>query len=261
MADNTIIGPVPLSWNTAPQIGPNPLSYSGTGTTGVVPSSGTPVVGPSPLADLTANPTGGTEIDPMTGLVPMTGFASRYTPALADQAYENPWYILPDVFPGMATSSPMFQALRDLGFDPLTLFNIMAGSQQTIDQGAGDYINWLQNLYQQQATPGGATLDATSLIQTLFGQDALGADSKNSLGQILGAGDMGTQIRTLFNMAREISNGAMNPLAARGYQSALAQAGDRYGNAQMKADATDDGNASMSPTEWMRKNTPWLTGM
>jgi hypothetical protein len=233
--------------------------------TGMPITANTTAAVPAPAP---ANP-----LDPNAGMAPMTGFASRYTPVMADQAYENPWYVLPDVFPGMKTSNPMFQALRDLGFDPLTLYNIMAGSQQEIDQGAGSYINWLENLYKNQATPGGQTLDATSLIRTLFGQEmptapTVGASGEvtsegvpgNSLSNILGAGDMSTQVRTLFNMLREVSNGAMNPLAARGYQSAVAQAGDSYGNAQMKAASNEDGTASMSPTDWMKANTPWLTG-
>ena len=194
--------------------------------------------------------------DPNAGLAALTGFASRYTPAMADQAYENPWYILPDVFPGMSESSPLYQALRDIGADPLTLFNILMGSQQKIDQGAGDFINWLANLYEGMGTPGGATINAGDLISTIFGQEAVGADAQSSLGQILGAGDQSVQVRTLFNMLRDVSNAAMNPLAARGYQSAIAQAGDRYGNQQMKADA----ESTMSPSVWIANNMPWLAG-
>ena len=244
-----------------------PIGYT-EGGTNVIGSDGTPfggaanpaVAAPGTIAsglDPLASSAG---IDPNTGLAPMTGFASRYTPAMADQAYENPWYVLPDVFPGMKTSSPMYQALRDPGGDLLTLFNILAGSGQKIDQGAGTFINWLENIYKQQATPGGKDFDAAGMISTLFGQDKMGAESDNTLGQILGAGDMGTQVRTLFNMLREVSNVGMNPLAARGYQSAVAQAGDMYGNAQMKADATEDGGASMSPNAWIAKNLPWLAG-
>jgi hypothetical protein len=48
----------------------------------------------------------------------------------------------------------------------------------------------------------------------------------------------------------------MNPLAGRGYQAAIAQAGDRYGNAMMKSDA----DATMNPAEWIAQNAPWLAG-
>ena len=197
--------------------------------------------------------------DPMAtggGLAPLTGFASRYSPALASQAYENPWYILPDVFPGMSTSSPGYQALRDFGGDPLTLFNIIAGSQNKIDQGASPFINWLETIYKGMGTPGGQSFDAGALIKMLFGQTKFGADSENTLGQILGAGDMGTQVRTLFNMLRDVSNVGMNPLAARGYQSAIAQAGDRYGNAQMQSGVEETQN----PSQWIAENLPWLSG-
>lgn len=241
---------------TAVDQGPNPPQVTGTGTVAIDPATGQPVdpvtgapaTGVIPGAESTA--------DPNAGLAPLTGFAERYTPAMAGQAYENPWYILPDVFPGMSESSPLYQALRDLGADPLTLFTILMGSQQKIDQGAGDFINWLANLYGGMGTPGGATVDAGSLISTIFGQEKVGADATSSLGQVLGAGDMGTQVRTLFNMLRDVSNIGMNPLAARGYQAAIAQAGDRYGNQQMKAGAED----TMSPSVWIANNMPWLAG-
>jgi hypothetical protein len=242
---------------------PNAIVTPGGGS-GVVDERTGQVVPQSPLAssnvptfsNLSTPSESANPLDAGAGLSPMTGFASRYTPAMADQAYENPWYILPDVFPGMETSSPMFQALRDLGADPLTLFNIMAGSQQKIDQGASPFINWLENMYRQQGTRGGQDFDARELIGTIFGQKEFGADSKNTLGQILGAGDMSTQVRTLFNMLRDVSGAGMNPLAGRGYQAAIAQAGDRYGNAMMKSDA----DATMNPAEWIAQNAPWLAG-
>jgi hypothetical protein len=204
-----------------------------------------------------------TPTPPMTtagGMAPLTGFAGQYTPAMANQAYENPWYVLPDVFPGMSTSSPIYQALRDFGADPLTLFNIIAGSQNKIDQGASPYINWLNDMYSSMGTKGGQGFDANQLIQMLFGQTKFGAESGNTLGQILGAGDMGTQVRTLFNMLRDVSNAGMNPLAARGYQAAVAQAGDKYGNAMMKTDATEAGSAALNPSAWIAENLPWLAG-
>ncbi len=173
---------------------------------------------------------------------------------MMEQAYENPWYILNDVFQGIGTSSPMYQALRDLGGDPLTLYNISQGGQKKIDGGAGDFINWLANTYQQQGTTGGRDFDAREMLGTLFSQQNFGADAQNTLGQILGAGDMSNQVRTLYNMARDVSNVGMNPLAARGYQSALAQAGDRYGAAQMQTGAAD----SMNPAEWIAQNMPYL---
>jgi hypothetical protein len=231
-----------LQSSTVNATNPNPYAPNEMPTATGTPT--TPASGPQSDADTGA------------GMDPFTGFASRYTPAMATAAYENPWYILPDVFPGMGQAAPLYQALRDLGGDPLTLFNIIMGSQQKIDQGAGDFINWLAQMYEGMGTPGGAAFSAPDLISQLFGQTKFGADSENTLGQILGAGDMSTQVRTLFNMLRDVSNVGMNPLAARGYQAAIAQAGDRYGNEQMKAEA----DSSMNPTEWISKNMPWLAG-
>jgi hypothetical protein len=181
-------------------------------------------------------------------------FASKYTPAMLDQIYENPWYVLQDVYSGIKETSPLYQALRDMGADPLTLFNMTKGATGMNTGGASDFANWLNETYQGQGQVGGNRFSAQQLLGSLFGQDKFGADSKNTLGQILGAGDMSTQIRTLYNMAKDASNVSLNPLAARGYQSALAQAGDRYGDAMMKAGASE----TMNPSEWMRQNAPWL---
>jgi hypothetical protein len=181
-------------------------------------------------------------------------FASKYTPAMLDQIYENPWYVLQDVYSGIKETSPLYQALRDMGADPLTLFNMTKGATGMNTGGASDFANWLNETYKGQGQVGGSRFSAQQLLGSLFGQDKFGADSKNTLGQILGAGDMSTQIRTLYNMAKDASNVSLNPLAARGYQSALAQAGDRYGDAMMKAGASE----TMNPSEWMRQNAPWL---
>lgn len=195
------------------------------------------------------------------GTNPLTGFASRYSPAMGQQAYQNPWYILQDVFNGINPSSPGYQALRDFGADPLTLYNVMHGSvasagQQGAESGPQDFINFMADLYSNLGTPGGRGFSSQELLNRVFGTDKFGADSKTQLGQILGAGDMSTQISTLFNILRDISNVGMNPLAARGYQASIAQAGDRYGNAMMKAPA----DQTVNPVEYFRQNLPWLTG-
>ena len=211
--------------------------------------------GPAPTAASATAP-GPTAPATGTGATP-TDFASQYTPAMMDQIYENPWYIINDVFSGAKGTSPLYQALRDIGADPLSLFNIIKGSQDgTKPGGAADFTNWLAGTYKEQGTAGGQRFNAQDLLGKLFGQQKFGAESKNTLGQILGAGDMSTQVRTLYNLARDASNIGMNPLAARGYQSALAQAGDRYGEAALSSGGTDP---IKNPSAWIAENMPWLT--
>lgn len=194
------------------------------------------------------------------GTRPLTGFASRYTPTGATQAFENPWYILRDVFPGMQVNSPGYQALRDFGADPLVLYNIMQGASQSIeDQGGGDFINFMAELYKNLGSVGGRGFSALELLNNVFGaagQTSEEGVGKTTLAQILGAGDQSTQIRTLFNLLRDVSNASMNPLAASAYQAAVAQAGDVYGNRMMQTDAAD----TVGPAAWMAQNMPWLTG-
>jgi hypothetical protein len=232
------------------------LSPTGTPTIG---TENTPPGQQVPLSS-TPTPTGtptDTPTDPNAGMENRTGFASRYTPYGATLAYENPWYILPEVFPGMrgGTANPFFQGLRDLPFDPLALYTIAQSSQPGAAVGASPYINWLEQMYRQQLTPGGAGPDAKSLIRTVFGQGAPGEEgANNTLQAMLAAGGPSEQIRVLFNLLRDASAAGMNPLEARAYQSAVSQAGDRYGSAMMKADET----GVMGPTEWIRENAPWL---
>jgi hypothetical protein len=218
-------------------------------------TAATPQTGTTPLS--------GTPGDMSQGLGDFTGWAANqgFTPGALSNIYENPWFLLSSVFPGLAgrESTPLYQSLRDFGADPLALYNIMMGSQGILDQGEGvaagnDFANFLANLYKELGTPGGKGISAGSLIRSIFGEGGTG--DKTSLGQILGTGDQGTQVRTLFNLLRDASNAGMNPLAARGYQGAVARAGDQYGASQLRAGE----NTSQSFQEWANENAPWLTG-
>lgn len=190
-----------------------------------------------------------------SGTSPYTGFAGSqgYAPgALMDMIYSNPWYILPDVFQGIDMTSPGYQYLRDFGGDPLGLYNILAGSDRTLGDGDdNNFVNFMAELYRNLGTPGGSGFNAKDMISRIFN-----ADKDNStLGSILSMGNGSQQVRTLFNMLRDVSNVGMNPLAASGYQSAVARAGDRYGNQALKTEAGD----LQGPREWIKQNMPWLT--
>lgn len=190
----------------------------------------------------------------LPGLSPTRGFAARYTPSQLTNVYQSPWTILPDVFRGIQTSSPGYQAMRDLGGDPLALYNVIKGSQGQLGGGAADFTNFMADLYKGMGTPGGKGFNARDMVNAIFNTTKTGADATSSLGQILGAGDMSQQVRTLFNLLRDVAGVGMNPLAASGYQSALAQAGDRYTNAQMSLPAGQTSTA----VDWIRQNMPTL---
>jgi hypothetical protein len=158
----------------------------------------------------------------------MTGWAAgqNYNPTALNAIYESPWTILKDVFgSGMSDVGPGYNSLRDIGADPLTLYNIMVGGDKNFagstENPQGNYANWLANLYNQMGTTGGRGFSMGELSDQIFNPGA-----NSSLKQILTQGDASMQMRTLFNMLREASNVGMNPLAARGYQGALARAGD-----------------------------------
>lgn len=201
--------------------------------------------------------------DVASGTAPMTGFASQYTPAQAGIFYQSPWALLNSVFPGINPTTPGYQALRDFGADPLTLHTIMAGSNRAIPQdSAGDFINFLNELYSNLGSVGGQALSASELLNTIFTAAGRPADPEgqgmSSLQNVLLAGDQGQQVRTLFNMLRDVSNATMNPLAATGYQAALARAGDVYQNQIAQANAGSAADQTFG--QWLSQNAPSLAG-
>jgi hypothetical protein len=231
---------------------PPPKTTTPTTTTPkpTTPTTTTPTTTtPTTTVPTTTTPTG--------GMTSPQGFAARYTPAMMNQVYENPWSILPDVYEGMSMSSPMYQALRDMGADPLTLFNVTKGAQGINTAGGPEFINWLADMYGERGKVGGKNFDVKDMVNQIFGQTKFGADAPNSLGQILGAGDMSTQVRTLFNLLKDVSNVSMNPLSAKAYQSAMQQAGDQYQSEMLKTPAGEAG--PVNPSEWIKQHFPDLT--
>ena len=184
------------------------------------------------------------------GTNPLSGFASRYNPNQLENIWSAPWTILPDVFQGMNMAGPGYQGLRDLGADPLTLYNLMAGQKHDLSSGGtGGYANWLADLYKSLGSVGGRQFSAKELLQSLFNPKKGGTtdtggstDDQSALYNILTAGDGATQMRTILNMARDASNVGMNPLAARGYQSAMARVGDQAVNQMMRTDSGQGAN-------------------
>lgn len=169
------------------------------------------------------------------------GFAARYTPGFLDQnIWSNPFMILPDVFSGINTAGPGYQALRDFGADPLTLYNIMRGASggdlYGTQNSASDYTNFLANLYQGLGTVGGRGFSGQELLHNVFNPSGPGAGQTagSPLYNLLTTGDASTQMRTLFNLLRDVTNVGMNPLAAKGYQGALQRAGDQAMNMAAK---------------------------
>lgn len=191
-----------------------------------------------------------------TGTDPYTGFSARYQPgALRNVIYDNPWTILPDVFSGMQVNTPGYQNLRDIGADPLTLYNIMQGAFSNMtNYNEGDYANWLAQMYQGLGTVGGRSFNSRELLGAIQN-----ARAGSALRAALDAGDTSTQVRTLYNLASEAYNAGMNPLAARAMQANLAQAGDRYMNSAIKTNAGEGANA-MTFDQWLAQNAPGLLG-
>lgn len=189
-----------------------------------------------------------------TGTDPYSGFASRYQPGtLRNTIYDNPWMVLPDVFSGMTPGTPGYQNLRDIGADPLTLYNIMQGSFSPMtNYNEGDYANWLNTMYKGLGTVGGRSFNSRELMNSV-----LNSRDNSAIRNALKAGDTSTQVRTLYNLLSESANAGMNPLAARAMQSRIAQEGDTYMNQSAKANAGEGANAQTFD-QWLKQNAPGL---
>lgn len=190
------------------------------------------------------------------GMNPSVGFSSQYNPSqLAGTIWDSPWSILPDVFKGINTAGGGYQALRDIGADPLTLYNIMVGGNTDFmdknqpGNAPGNYANWLNALYSSLGSRGGRGFSAGELINKIFNPGGAGENNQNqsSLYRILTAGDSSTQMRTLFNLLRDASNVGMNPLAARGYQAAVSRQGDMALNRGLHDNTGGTGGANDIP--------------
>lgn len=200
------------------------------------------------------SPSGGS---PATGLSPMTGWAAgqKFTPAFMDQAYQNPWNYVPYTYQGINPQSSAYQHMRDFGGDPLSLYNVLAGGQGNLAaRNSGDFANFMHDLFTQMGTPGAKPFDPKEVFGQLFGQQSFGAKANSTLGQLLGAGDAATQTRTLYSLARDLSNMSLNRYAAPAFQRTLGQGLDQYGSQAMTKNAADLQN----PAAWLAQNMPWL---
>lgn len=205
-----------------------------------------------------------TAVDPnagtTAGMDPLTGFAAQFNPSqLAQTVYSSPFAILPKVFSGMTQQGPGYQALRDIGADPLSLYNIMTGANKNMSEktGLGDFTNWLASMYKSYGTTGGRAFNARELLGNLFGQTE---QSKSSLANILRGAGQGGQSSVLYNLIRDISGASMNPLAGAGYNAAAQRAADQYNTALISNNAAGGANNpnQMLITDWIRNNVPGL---
>jgi hypothetical protein len=208
------------------------------------------------LNDWTVAAAGNPNPNNASGTDPYTGFSAQFQPgSLRNVIYDNPWSVLPYVFEGMGQNTPGYQNLRDIGADPLTLYNIMQGAYSGMTQfNEGDYANWLAQVYGNLGQVGGRSFNSRELLGSIAN-----AREGSALRAALEAGDTSTQVRTLYNLASEAMNAGMNPLAARAQQARMAQAGDRYMSQSIGENANEGAN-SMTFDKWLLQNMPGLLG-
>lgn len=198
--------------------------------------------------------------DPMSGWAGQQGFNPSQ---IAANIWDNPYYIIPRVFGGGGANEQMFgtpgyNTLRNLNFDPLTMYVIGQGANSSMTgQGADDYVNWLKNMYENYGGQSGRAFNS----QELLGRISMAAtgNGENALGQALRAGDNSTQVRTAYNMLSDVYNAGMNPVTASAMRAGLTTQGDRYLAQSATAGANEGANAT-NFAAWLRENAPYLYG-
>ena len=197
-----------------------------------------------------------------TSMTPYSGFASRYAPGQLSGIYDNPTAVLPDVFQGFDWASPLGQTFSNMRADPLALYNLLVGAGQSF-QDRGDalndesFVNWLAGMYKNLGTAGGKGFSISNMLGNLFGQDLSPESeggSKTALANILQSGDTNQQANFLYSLIRDATNVGMNPLAAAGYQSAIARSLDQWRNDILKGTSGQNAKA----LDWIRQNNPGL---
>jgi hypothetical protein len=212
------------------------------------------------LASTTAPNTNTQTTDPMGGWAGLQG----YNPSqIGATIWDNPFQIIPRVFGNGTANNDMFgtpgyNTLRNLNFDPLTMYVIGQGANSSMTSaGADDYVNWLRDMYLNYGTQGGRSFNSRELLGKVG--DAAGGDGKNALGQALRAGDNSTQVRTTYNMLSDIYNAGMNPVTASALRAGLTTEGDRY-LAESSTSGSGEGANSTNFAAWLRQNAPYLYG-
>jgi hypothetical protein len=201
--------------------------------------------------------TGGPSMN--NGMDPLSGWAGTqgFNPAeLAANIYTSPFYILPNVFKGMTQAGPGYQTLRNIGGDPLALYNIMQGGNRVFSEksGVNDFTNWLRNMYANYGSRGGRAFNAQELLGNIFKQRE---GSQSSLANILRGAGEGGQANALYSLIRDVTGVGMNPLAGAGYNAAMQRAADAYGQARITS-GSEQGANNMLITDWIRQNFPSL---
>jgi hypothetical protein len=218
-----------------------------------------PVTG-KPIGGTTV-PTGGADntTDMAAGMDPLSGWAGKqgFNPAeLASTIYTSPFNILTKVFKGMTEAGPGYQTLRNIGGDPLALYNIMQGANRTFSEksGVNDFTNWLASMYGNYGSVGGRAFNAQELLGNIFKQRE---GSQSSLANILRGAGEGGQANALYSLIRDVTGVGMNPLAGAGYNAAMQRAADAY-NAARISTGSGQGANQMLITDWIRQNFPGL---
>lgn len=214
--------------------------------------------------DPTAAATGSSSTGVGSGSNPYTGWASQFPSNAGLQGiYNSPFALLPDVYKGLNLAGPGANYLQDFGADPMTLFTVMNGSRGAgagLGANEGDYANFLNNLYSMMGgRQGGAGQAGRGFSASELTGNVFNASPTSALGSLLTAGNSDQQMRTLFNILRDISNVSMTPMAARGYQSMLQRSGTQALNQMLHSTLDQSGGAlNSSVYETIRRIAPQL---
>lgn len=187
----------------------------------------TVTVGGLPIGDVTA---------------PVTGWASRYLPALIPDVLANPATIGRDTISDLGIGGePLQSRFGDLSTYVSSQLLPVLYAQTAMGKlpKGGDVVNRLHELLSQMATPGGEEIDPMALLDTVLTEGSKSTKDKQTLGSSLFAGmSPAKQAETMQGLVNNISNWLSNPYMAQAMRNWIATQKDDYIGATARASNT-----------------------
>ncbi len=183
---------------------------------------------------------GGLPIGDVTGKV--TGWASRYLPALIPDVLANPATIGRDTISDMGIGGePLQSRFGDLSTYVSSQLLPILYAQTAMGKmpKGGDVVNRVHDLLTQMATPDGDEIDPMKLLDIVLTEGSKSSKDKQTLGSSLFAGmSPAKQAETMQGLVNNISNWLANPYFAQGMRNWISTQKDDYIGATARAKDT-----------------------
>jgi hypothetical protein len=170
--------------------------------------------------------------DPLNGAIGGYG----YTPLGAGTLYDNPQALATDILKSMGINNPGLANSLSQTLDPAVAAQFLLNNGK--NSSDADTLNFANQYMQNMVTPGGATVNFSSLMDHLLGAGGQYADghADNALAAYLNAGlDPSQQVRAAQGLMGQSMTG-QNPYFQQGFSNYAKDLGSSYQGLMAKGD-------------------------